>query len=50
MVLDRLLYRNRSQHRSGKYFTRVVEVRETAMMLKELPLRHCGKVMSMLDR
>ncbi|CAN0028622.1 unnamed protein product, partial [Ectocarpus sp. 13 AM-2016] len=27
MVLDRLLYRNRSQHRSSKYYTHVLEVR-----------------------
>lgn len=27
MVLDRLLYRNRSQHRNAKYFTRILEVR-----------------------
>ncbi|CAN0358432.1 unnamed protein product, partial [Ectocarpus fasciculatus] len=27
VVLDRLLYRNRSQHRSAKYYTRVLEVR-----------------------
>ncbi|CAN0303247.1 unnamed protein product [Ectocarpus sp. 6 AP-2014] len=27
MVLDRLLYRNRSQHRSAKYYTHVLEVR-----------------------
>ena len=26
LVLDRLLYRNRSQHRSAKYFTLVLEV------------------------
>ncbi|CAM9580992.1 unnamed protein product, partial [Hapterophycus canaliculatus] len=33
MVLDRLLYRNRSQHRSGKYFTRVLEARRACRML-----------------
>ncbi|CAM9456673.1 unnamed protein product [Ectocarpus sp. 12 AP-2014] len=27
MVLDRLLYRNRSQHRSAKYYTHLLEVR-----------------------
>lgn len=27
LVLDRLLYRNTSQHRSTKYFMRVLEVR-----------------------
>lgn len=26
LVLDRLLYRNRSQHRSAKYFTLILEV------------------------
>ncbi|CAN0155916.1 unnamed protein product [Scytosiphon promiscuus] len=33
MVLDRLLYRNRSQHRSGKYFTHLLEVRRACRML-----------------
>lgn len=26
LVLDRLVYRNRSQHRSAKYFTLILEV------------------------
>eukprot|EP00903_Cladosiphon_okamuranus_P018365 g16894.t1 len=53
-VLDRLLYRNRSQHRNAKYFTLVLEVRRactkfSAPKLPDLLAKGLGLVASVPD-